>query len=66
MQIIVNGETRPLEPGQTLLELLRALQLDGRRLAVELNGTILPRSQHGQTRLTDGDRLEIIHAVGGG
>lgn len=66
MQIIVNGETRPLPPGQTLLELLQALQLDGRRLAVELNGTILARSQHGQTRLADGDRLEIIHAVGGG
>jgi sulfur carrier protein len=66
MQIIVNGETRPLPPGQTLLDLLQALQLDGRRLAVELNGTILARSQHGQTRLADGDRLEIIHAVGGG
>lgn len=43
-----------------------ALGLGGRRIAVELNEDILPRSQHGETRLADGDRIEIVHAIGGG
>jgi sulfur carrier protein len=62
----VNGERRRLAPDTTLAQLLSELAPNGRRFAVERNGTIVPRSQHGSTALADGDRLEIVVAVGGG
>lgn len=66
MDINLNGETRTLTAGLSVADLLAELGLSGRRLAVEHNGEIVPRSEHADTRLTDGDRVEIIHAVGGG
>ena len=64
--IRVNGAARALEHGQTLDALVRALALEGKRIAVELNGEIVPRSRYADTRLRDGDRVEIVGAVGGG
>ncbi|MBP7367169.1 MAG: sulfur carrier protein ThiS, partial [Pseudoxanthomonas sp.] len=50
----------------TLASLLEAEGLAGRRVAVEVNGMIVPRGQHASQRLADGDRVEIVHALGGG
>jgi len=66
MQITVNGETRELGEGQTLTQLLTQLELTGKRIAVELNESIIPRARHDETVLRDGDKIEIIHAIGGG
>jgi sulfur carrier protein len=66
MQIEVNGKQRVVSDGLTASELVELLDLGGRRIAVELNGEILPRSKHLDHNLSDGDRIEIVHAVGGG
>ena len=66
MQIVLNGETRTLEPGTTLAALVASLDLGGRRMAVEVNEEVIPRSEYADHVLGDGDRLEIVHAVGGG
>ena len=65
MQITINGEERSL-PGQTVLQLLQALDIDPRRVAVELNLEILPKAEYETAALADGDRIEIVHFVGGG
>ena len=54
------------EPPLELAALLARLELAGKKIAVERNGEIVPRSAHGSTLLQDGDRLEIVAAVGGG
>jgi sulfur carrier protein len=64
--IILNGESRPTQDGQTVAELLRELGLDPRQVAVERNREIVPRAEHGQAVLGDGDELEIVTFVGGG
>ncbi len=66
LTITLNGEPRTLAAGATIADLLAALALEGGRVAVEHNLEIAPRSQWGQTRLADGDRLEVVHFVGGG
>ncbi|MBB1117766.1 sulfur carrier protein ThiS [Stenotrophomonas sp. W1S232] len=66
MNILLNGDSRTLPAATTLLELLHHEGLAERRVAVEINGRIIPRSQHAQTRLNDGDQVEIVHALGGG
>jgi len=66
MQILVNGEARSIAADTRLPSLLEQLRLGERRLAVELNGAIVPRSTWADTALRDGDRLEIVHAIGGG
>lgn len=66
MQIQLNGEGYALPDGQSVADLLQRLELTGRRLAVELNRDIVPRSQHASTLLADGDQVEIVHAIGGG
>lgn len=66
MIITVNGETREVTPGLTLSALLVEMQLTGRRIAVERNGEIVPRSAHDGCLLQADDRLEIVHAIGGG
>ncbi len=66
MRIQVNGEACELPDGQTVADLIERLGLSGRRLAVELNLDIVPRSQHAGTALRDGDRVEVVHAIGGG
>ena len=66
MNILLNGDSRTLPAATTLLELLHHEGLAERRVAVEINGRNIPRSQHAQTRLNDGDQVEIVHALGGG
>ncbi|WP_447588372.1 sulfur carrier protein ThiS [Aquipseudomonas campi] len=66
MHIQLNGEPCELPDGATVADLLERLQLTGRRVAVEHNLDIVPRSQHGATVLHDGDQLEVVHAIGGG
>ena len=66
MDVILNGAPRTIDDGTTVAQLLEMLSLAGRRVAVERNGEIVPRSQHAQAALAEGDRLEIVVAVGGG
>jgi len=66
MQIQLNGEVRDLASELTVAQLIEELGLAGRRIAVERNEVIVPKSEHAATRLADGDRLEIVHAIGGG
>ena len=66
IQLSVNGQARRLEPGANVAQLLDALDLAGKRVAVEKNGEIVPRSRYSDTRLAEGDALEIVVAVGGG
>ncbi len=65
MQITVNGETAVTEAA-TVLDLLRSLEIDPVRVAVELNLDILPKARYADTAIADGDRIEIVHFVGGG
>ena len=66
MQIHLNGEVREVDAGIALSTLLAEAGLAGRRVAVEVNGAIVPLSQHTEHALTEGDRVEIVHALGGG
>jgi len=66
MQIQLNGEPRRFECAPTVAELLEAEGLGGRRVAVEVNRAIVPKSRHGERRLEDGDVVEIVQALGGG
>ncbi len=66
MRLTVNGETRDAPPGATLADLLASLGIDGRRVAVERNREIAPRSLWSQIELAEGDQLEIVQFVGGG
>jgi sulfur carrier protein len=66
MDILLNGETRTVAEQCRVSELLEAEGLGARRVAVEVNGSIVPRSAHVQYRLQAGDQVEIVHALGGG
>jgi sulfur carrier protein len=66
IEITVNGAPHRLQAPLTVTSLLDQLELAGKRVAVELNGEIVPRSQHASTQIIDGDQLEIVVAVGGG
>ena len=66
MDIILNGESQRLPEPVTVAALLEARGLAGKRLAVERNGEIVTRSRHAETLLAEGDRIEIVIAVGGG
>ncbi|HEY0664140.1 MAG TPA: sulfur carrier protein ThiS [Thiobacillaceae bacterium] len=65
-ELVINGEPRTFPAPLTLAQLVEALDLAGKRIAIEKNGEIVPRSQHASTPLASGDRLEIVVAVGGG
>ncbi|MEY2342020.1 sulfur carrier protein ThiS [Acidithiobacillus sp. IBUN Pt1247-S3] len=62
----LNGSEYTLNAGSSILTVLEILDLTGQRVAVERNGSVVPRSQHGDTQLATGDQLEVIRAVGGG
>jgi sulfur carrier protein len=64
--ITVNGERHHFEQALQFTQLIDRLGLGGKRLAIERNGEIVPRSQFSATSIDDGDRLEIVVAVGGG
>ena len=66
VRITLNGEARELPPGASVIDLLAAVGLDGRKVAVERNEEIVPRSAYGTTVLGPGDAIEIVHFIGGG
>jgi len=66
MNIRLNGEELAIESGSTIAALLAQQGLAGRRVAVEINGEIVPRGRHAEHAIHDGDRVEIVHALGGG
>ncbi|HRK65711.1 MAG TPA: sulfur carrier protein ThiS [Terricaulis sp.] len=66
MRLTVNGEMREAPDSATIADLLASLEIEGRRVAVERNREIAPRSVWAETRLADGDQIEIVQFVGGG
>lgn len=66
MDVILNGEPRSVPGPLTVAELLAHLAIDARRVAVELNETVVRRAQYAQTPIHDGDAVEIVNVVGGG
>ncbi|HEX8774848.1 MAG TPA: sulfur carrier protein ThiS [Pyrinomonadaceae bacterium] len=66
MQVEINGESREVKERMTLFELIEHLSLAPERLAVELNQTVVRRADWPRTTLEEGDRIEIVHFVGGG
>ena len=66
MRIWFNGELRETREDITIAELLKELNLPSQRVAVEVNLELVPRSQHGERRLSAEDRLEVVTLVGGG
>jgi sulfur carrier protein len=67
MELVVNGSLTTLDPPPaTLADLVRALNLEGKRIAIECNGEIVSKSRYAQTPVRAGDRLEVVAAVGGG
>jgi thiamine biosynthesis protein ThiS len=66
LRVTVNGEEREVEAGTTVSRLVELLALAPERLAVELNREVLRRARWAETELRDGDRVEIVHFVGGG
>jgi thiamine biosynthesis protein ThiS len=66
LRIEVNGKDREVSDGRTVAGLLEDLELDGRLVVVELNREIVRRTEIEDVTLQDGDRIEIVHFVGGG
>ncbi len=66
MDILLNGATTHLPGDCSVADLLAQAGLGERRVAVEVNGSIVPRSAHATRALSDGDQVEIVHALGGG
>ncbi len=66
MQIDVNGKSRDVEDGQSIAGLISDLDLDGRLIVIELNRQIIRRTERADVVLHPGDRVEIVHFVGGG
>ena len=66
MDVVVNGTVRSVESAATLAELVASLGLAGKRIAIERNGAIVPKSRYADTPVLPDDRLEIVAAVGGG
>lgn len=66
MRIVLNGVDHDLPDSTTVEALVVTQNLTTRRIAVEVNGAIVPRSQHAARELSEGDRVEIVHALGGG
>ncbi len=66
MQIVLNGQTHEIELDATVVSLLERTGYATRRVAVEINREIVPKSEHAERRLNDGDCVEVVHALGGG
>jgi len=66
IQVTVNGATHRFEQPLDVVSILERLQMKGKKIAVERNGEIIPKSRHPNTLIQDGDQLEIVVAVGGG
>jgi thiamine biosynthesis protein ThiS len=66
LKLQINGDQREVTPGSTLDALVQELSLTPQRVAIELNGNVVRRDAWAQTILNEGDRVEIVHFVGGG
>ena len=66
MHVSVNGEDYQLPEALTVAELVERVGLSNQRIALEVNREIVPRSEYGETKLHEGDRVEIVRAIGGG
>ncbi len=66
MNIIVNGESKNVDDNYSTEQLIVDMGLGGKRVALELNMAIVPRSNYAQTFVADGDKIEIVRAIGGG
>lgn len=66
MEIRLNGEIRTIDSETTVADLVQALDLQGKRIAVEINETLIPRSSFAKHTLNEGDEMEIVQAIGGG
>ncbi len=66
MQILLNGEAREVPDNCTAAQLVDELELGGKRIAMEINLEIVPRSTYAEVQLQPGDKVEIVHAIGGG
>jgi sulfur carrier protein len=66
MHVQVNGESREVPDGTTVADLVADLTSAGQLFAVEVNEELVPRSTHADRLLADGDRIEVVHAIGGG
>jgi len=66
MNITVNGESRDMRDDATVADLVAALDLTGKRIAVEINEELVPRSTFAEHAIREGDHIEIVHAIGGG
>lgn len=66
MKIHINGQAQDVRDQLPLIELLAQLELAGKRIAVEINEELVPRSDHAEHLLNEGDRVEIVQAIGGG
>ena len=66
IHVVLNGAPKEFPEAVTIAQILEQLDLAGKRLAVEVNGAIVPRSRLGEARVSEGDRIEVVVAVGGG
>ncbi len=66
MRLLINGKEQTFDDALNLAQLIEQLGMKGDRVAVEMNRDIVPRAQWPETKLSDGDKLEIVHFVGGG
>lgn len=66
MEIFVNGESRQVQESYSLIQLLEEMDLSGKRLALEINEEIVPKSRHADYLISAGDKVEIVNAIGGG
>lgn len=66
MNITLNGLPFELQSGATLLDVIRVLELEGKRYAIEVNEEIIPRSEHADYQVSPGDDIEVVQAIGGG
>jgi len=66
LDVIVNGESRALTEPVSVSQLIQDMDLQGKRIAIEINGEIVPASQYASVQLSNGDNIEIVGAIGGG
>ena len=66
MEVIINGDQHLIDSSYSLMDLLVSLEMTQGHIAVELNGEIIPKSTFQQQQLSDGDKIEIVQAIGGG
>lgn len=66
MQLVINGQEKDLQSSGTIAQMLKELEITGSHIAVALNFQVVPHSSYDQTQLHEGDKVEIVHAVGGG